>query len=112
MGGHSDSETLERFELGDSLVSEPSLPVPTELAVSIGRIEEMVKSLFTTAKEQAVSMRDLDQRVRELEQTVQRIEANQKPATPWYVTIGAIVAIITGVGSLVALISILSTITP
>lgn len=86
--------------------------IPTELAVSIGRIEEMVKSLFTTSKEQAVSMRDLDERVRVLEQAIQRIEANQRPGTPWYIVIGAIVGIITGVGSLVALISILSTITP
>lgn len=82
--------------------------VPTEVAVAIGRIEEMVKSLFTTAKEQAVSMRDLDQRVRDLEQAMQRIEANQKPSTPWYVVIGAVVGIITGVGSLVALVGILS----
>jgi hypothetical protein len=86
--------------------------ISTELAVSIGRIEEMVKSLFTTAKEQAVSMRDLDQRVRELEQSVQRIEANQKPSTPWFTVVGAVVGIITGVGSLVALVAILSNINP
>jgi hypothetical protein len=86
--------------------------VSTELAVSIGRIEEMVKSLFTTAKEQAVSMRDLDQRVRELEQSVQRIEANQKPSTPWFTVVGAIVGIVTGIGSLVALVAILSNINP
>ncbi len=86
--------------------------IPTELAVSIGRIEEMVKSLFTTAKEQAVSMRDLDQRVRELEQSVQRIEANQKPSTPWFTVVGAVVGIITGIGSLVALVAILSNINP
>lgn len=83
-----------------------------ELAVAIGRIEEMVKSLFTTAKEQALSMRELDERVRDLEQSVQRIEANQRPVTPWYSVVGAIVGIITGVGSLIALISILSTLTP
>lgn len=86
--------------------------VSTELAVAVGRIEEMVKSLFTTAKEQAVSMRDLDQRVRELEQSVQRIEANQRPATPWFAVVGAVVGIITGLGSLVALVGILSTLTP
>lgn len=86
--------------------------ISTELAVSIGRIEEMVKSLFTTAKEQAVSMRDLDQRVRELEQSVQRIEANQKPSTPWFTVVGAIVGIVTGIGSLVALVAILSNINP
>jgi hypothetical protein len=87
-------------------------PGSTELAVAVGRIEEMVKSLFTTAKEQAGSMRDLDQRVRELEQSVQRIEANQRPATPWFAVVGAIVGIITGVGSLVALVGILSSLAP
>lgn len=81
------------------------------VAISVARIEEMVKSLFTTAKEQAVSMRDLDERVRDLEQAVQRIEANQKPSAPWYAIVGAIVGIITGIGALVTLIAILSNIT-
>lgn len=81
--------------------------LPTELAVSIGRIEEMVKSLFTTAKEQAVSMRDLDQRVRELEQTVQRIEANQRPPVPWWQMVAGlsgIAALILGVTAVVRLL--------
>ena len=109
MGRSHDGKTLRRHRVGGPLVSEQ---VSTELAVSIGRIEEMVKSLFTTAKEQAVSMRDLDQRVRELEQAVQRIEANQKPSTPWFTVVGAIVGIVTGIGSLVALVAILSNINP
>jgi hypothetical protein len=83
-----------------------------ELAVAIGRIEEMVKSLFTTVKEQAISMRDLDERVRELEKSVQRIEANQSPKQPWYAVVGGVVGIITGLGSLIALIVIVSTINP
>lgn len=81
--------------------------MPTELAVSIGRIEEMVKSLFTTAKEQAVSMRELDQRVRELEQTVQRIEANQRPAVPWWQIVAGlsgIAALVLGVTSVIRLL--------
>lgn len=109
MASIGDGETLGWFKLGESIVSEQ---ISTELAVSIGRIEEMVKSLFSTAKEQAVSMRELDERVRDLEQAVQRIEANQKPSTPWYSVVGAVVGIITGVGSLIALVSILSTLTP
>lgn len=83
-----------------------------ELAVAIGRIEEMVKSLFTTVKEQAISMRDLDERVRELEKSIQRIEANQAPKQPWYSVVGGIVGIITGVGSLIALLVILNNIAP
>lgn len=80
------------------------------IAVSIGRIEEMIKSLFQNAKEQSVSMRDLDLRVRDLEQAVQRIEAKQVPKQPWYAIVGGIVGIITGAGSLIALLAILSSI--
>jgi len=83
-----------------------------ELAVAVGRIEEMIKSLFATVKEQAISVRDLDERVRELEKAVQRIEANQSPKQPWYAVAGGIVGIITGIGSLIALIAIISTINP
>jgi hypothetical protein len=78
------------------------------IAVSIGRIEEMIKSLFQNAKEQSVSMRDLDLRVRDLEQAIQRIEAKQVPKQPWYAIVGGVVGIITGVGSLIALLTILS----
>jgi len=83
-----------------------------ELAVAVGRIEEMIKSLFTTVKEQAISMRDLDERVRDLEKVVQRIEANQVPKQPWYSVVGGVVGIISGVGSFIALIVILSQINP
>jgi len=83
-----------------------------ELAVAVGRIEEMIKSLFTTVKEQAISVRDLDERVRDLEKAIQRIEANQSPKQPWYSVVGGVVGIITGIGSLIALIIILSQITP
>ena len=83
-----------------------------ELAVAVGRIEEMIKSLFTTVKEQAISMRDLDERVRDLEKAIQRLEANQAPKQPWYSVVGGVVGIITGIGSLIALIVILSQITP
>ena len=81
-----------------------------EVAVAIGRIEEMVKSLFATVKEQAISMRDLDARVRDLEQSLERIEAKQQPKTPWYAIVGGIVGIITGAGSLIALLAILNNI--
>lgn len=79
-----------------------------ELAVAVGRIEEMIKSLFTTVKEQAISMRDLDERVRDLEKAIQRIETNQGPKQPWYSVVGGVVGIISGVGSFIALVVILS----
>lgn len=88
----------------------PSTPTDISIAVSIGRIEEMIKSLFRNVEEQSVSMRDLDARVRELEQIVQRIEANQTPKQPWYSVVGGVVGIITGIGSLIALIVILNNI--
>lgn len=90
--------------------SQPGSSV--ELAVAVGRIEEMIKSLFTTVKEQAISMRDLDERVRDLEKAIQRIETNQGPRQPWYSVVGGIVGIITGIGSFIALIVILSQINP
>lgn len=81
----------------------------TNIAVAIGRMEQMIKTLFENSKEQTVSMRDLDARVRELEQIVQRIEANQSPKQPWYAVAGAVVGIVTGVGSLITLVVILAT---
>lgn len=83
-----------------------------ELAVAVGRIEEMVKSLFSTVKEQAISMRDLDERVRDLERAIQRIEANQKPATPWWSVAGGIAGIGAIVIALISLLDILNNATP
>lgn len=79
-----------------------------ELAVAIGRVEEMIKSLFTTVKEQAISMRDLDERVRDLEKIVQRIEANQRPATPWWSIAGGIAGIGAIVVAVLALFDVLN----
>lgn len=79
-----------------------------ELAVAVGRIEEMIKSLFTTVKEQAISMRDLDERVRDLEKIVQRIEANQRPATPWWSVAGGIAGISAIVIAVISLLDILN----
>jgi hypothetical protein len=79
-----------------------------ELAVAVGRIEEMIKSLFTTVKEQAISMRDLDERVRDLEKIVQRIEANQRPATPWWSVAGGIAGIGAIVIAIISVIDVLS----
>lgn len=80
-----------------------------ELSVTVGRIEEMIKSIFKTIKEQAISVRDLDERVRELEKSIQRIEANQKPATPWW----SVVAGLAGIGAIIlAVIALLDRLTP
>lgn len=89
-------------------MSDLNQPTDLSIAVSVGRIEEMIKSLFEQNKEQSVSMRDLDLRVRELEAAIQRIEAKQVPKQPWYAIVGGIVGIITGVGSLIALLTIIN----
>jgi hypothetical protein len=47
------------------------------IAVALGRIESEVKRIS-----------GLDDRVRKLEQTVERIEAKQTPKTPWYAMVG------------------------
>jgi ElaB/YqjD/DUF883 family membrane-anchored ribosome-binding protein len=91
-------------------MSDLNQPNDLSIAVSVGRIEEMIKSLFQQTKEQSLSMRDLDMRVRDLEQAIQRIEAKQVPKQPWYAIVGGVVGIITGVGSLIALLTILSNI--
>jgi ElaB/YqjD/DUF883 family membrane-anchored ribosome-binding protein len=91
-------------------MSDLNQPTDLSIAVSVGRIEEMIKSLFEQNKEQSLSMRDLDMRVRDLEQAIQRIEAKQVPKQPWYAIVGGVVGIITGVGSLIALLTILSNI--
>lgn len=87
---------------------DPSPSSFTGVAVAIGRIEEMIKSLAETVKEQATSVRDLDVRVREVENAINRIEAKQVPKQPWYSVVAGIVGIVTGAGSLIALLAILS----
>ena len=44
--------------------------------------------------EQASTVKDLDERVRDLEQSVARIEAKQRPATPWPGIVAVIVSIV------------------
>ncbi len=72
----------------------------TELAVAIGRIEEKVSRLA-----------DMEERLREVERTTERLDASQRPATPWYFIVGGVVGIITGLGALIALIAIFARIT-
>lgn len=68
------------------------------LAVTLGRIEEKVSGIV-----------GLDERVRKLEQTVERIEAKQSPKVPWW----QVVSGIAGIGAIVlAAIALLNVISP
>lgn len=73
----------------------PPEPTPsnfTELAVAVGRIEEKVSRVA-----------GLEERVLQVEKTVERIEASQRPRTPWYSVVGAVAAVIAGGGGLIAM---------
>lgn len=67
----------------------------TELAVAVGRIEEKVSRLV-----------DMEERLRKVEQTIERIDATNPPRAPWYFVVGGVVGIITGLGALIALIAV------
>jgi hypothetical protein len=69
----------------------------TELAVAIGRIEEKVSRLA-----------DMEERLREVEKTTDRLEARLPQKTPWYFIVSGVVGIITGIGGLIALIAVLA----
>ena len=81
------------------------------LAEILGEIKSDIRNLNETVRGYKTSMDDLDERLRKVENTVEalRVSKASEPArTPWYNTIGAIVGIITGIGSLLALIVIVS----
>lgn len=83
------------------------------LAEILGEIKSDIRNLSETVRSYKGSMDDLDERLRKVENAVESLKAvnNEAPKpTPWYSTVGAIVGIISGIGSLVALIAILSTI--
>ncbi|WP_157480199.1 hypothetical protein [Leifsonia sp. Root227] len=66
----------------------------TALAVAIGRIEEKVNS-----------MTGMDDRLREVEKSVERIEAREVPRAPWYAVVGGIAGVVATVVSAVTLIA-------
>lgn len=70
----------------------------TTLAVAIGRIEEKVNA-----------MTGIDDRLREVEKSVERIEARETPKTPWHAIVGGIAAIGSIALSVLTLILFIST---
>lgn len=69
----------------------------TGIAVALGRIEEKVSHLG-----------GIEDRLRAVESTVTEMKAQQKPRAPWWTVVGAVVGIVTGSGSVIALLAVLS----
>lgn len=63
----------------------------------VGDIKQMRTDTAWMRKEmgrQADTVKDLDARVRELEQSLARIEAKQRPSTPWPAIVAVVVSIV------------------
>lgn len=65
----------------------------TELAVALGRIEEKVSGLTS-----------LEERLREVETTVTKLEARQAPRVSMWTIVSAVLAVPASLGALVAVI--------
>jgi hypothetical protein len=80
------------------------------LAEILGEIKSDIRNVSETLRSYKGSMDDLDERLRKVENAVESLKAAKQEApkpTPWHSTVGAVVGIISGLGSLVALIAIL-----
>lgn len=60
----------------------------TDLAVAVGRIEEKVSRVA-----------GMEDRLREVERTVERIEAQQRPRPPWWEVAAGVTGILSGVAT-------------
>lgn len=67
----------------------------TELAVALGRVEEKVSLIVS-----------MDDRLRDVEKTVERLEATQPKKTPWYLVATGVLAILTAATVIIALVAL------
>lgn len=73
------------------------------LAADIGQLVAVNKRLDA----HSATLVEHDGRLDKLEIAQAVVAAQQRPRTPWYVTVGAIVGIVTGLGALITLIAML-----
>lgn len=73
------------------------------LAADIGELVAVNRRLDSHSK----TLVEHDGRLDKLEIAQAVVAAQQRPRTPWYVTIGAIVGIVTGLGALITLMTML-----
>ena len=74
-------------------ITNTATPVPVELAVAIGRIEEKLTSMSTNENKTGDRLEKIEQRLSNVELN---FATNVRPKTPWY-TVAA------GVGALLAI---------
>lgn len=76
------------------------MPEDTHMIVVAGQLGEI--------KAELTGLRGMDERLRKVEQTVAEIKAQQRPRTPWYAVVGAVVGIVGGLGTIITLFVLLS----
>lgn len=91
-----------------------SVPVPSntiEFAGILGGMSANIANLTTAIEKQGTMMEKFDERLRKVEGAVETIQATQyvaAPKAPWYSIVGGVVGIVTGAGSLIALLAVMS----
>lgn len=73
------------------------------LAKDVGELVAVNRRLGFHSK----TLMEHDGRLEKLEIAQAVVAAQQRPRTPWYVTVGAVVGIVTGLGALITLIAML-----
>lgn len=69
----------------------------TGIAVAIGRVEEKVSHLA-----------GMEDRLRKVEEAITKLEAQQKPRTPWWVVAGGVAATLTALAGFWSLFNLAS----
>lgn len=93
--------------------TQPSNPI--EFAGLLGGISANIANLTTAIDNQGTKLDKFDERLRTVETKVETLQATryiERPRAPWYSVVGGVVSIVTGTGSLIALIAVLNQVAP